>query len=538
MSRAARAERPLPSPPEPKALPGVDGAVEKLQNALMESRLLSMLAAEDAYQARRSLAHFFRWSWSILEPGRVMQDGWHIDVMAEHLEAVAFGELRHLIINIPYRTSKSLLVSAAYPVWTWLQKQQPGLITCGPQTRFLTLSNAFDLAVRDAVRSRSMLQDKGFREAFPDAPKLTADQNRKDWYANVNTGYRLSMGFDSTSTGRDGDVMVIDDPHDAKKVMFSDAQRQQDLDNWDQKLGNRLTSMTQGAQIICMQRLHPQDLSGHVMEKEPGKWTHVMLPMEYEPARHCKTRWFLDPRTVEGELLCPERFPPEVVVSEKKRLGTNGYLAQLQQRPVPAGGTLIQLEWFRERYGYDPMTRTKGRHALTTVQFWDTAQKGEIVNAFWVCGTWAQEPDGRLILLDVYRKQMGYPEGKRTVVNMRNKWQPSAVVVEDKSTGSSLIQELAGLMPFEPELDKATRLGVESPAIEAGMVVLPADDNMHCRWVADYLAELIVAPSGPYMDQADMTSMALRWFRERQAIPHVSPGGDFRESPWSMQSAY
>lgn len=496
--------------------PATQDAVDRLRDELLSAQLLAMLEAEDADRARRSLAHFFRWAWDLLEPGRVLQDGWHIDVMAEHLEAVVRGELQHLIINVPFRTSKSLLCSACLPVWAWLQKPVPGLITCGPQTRFFTLSNAHDLAVRDAMRTRSVIESSKFRTAFPDFPPFRADQNRKDWYALTSGGYRLSMGFDSTSTGRDGDIMVVDDPHDAKKVQRSDAQRTSDLENWDQKLGSRLTSFTHGAQVIVMQRLHPDDLTGHVVKKEPGKWTQVILPMEFDPARRCRTRWFIDPRTTDGELLSPARFPPDVVAAEKKRLGTYGTAAQLQQKPVPLGGALLRAEWFRERYSYDPRSRIVGPRALSPVQFWDTAQKDEHTTAYWVCLTAAKELDtGKIILLDVVRERWDYPTGRRQVVLQRTKWGAATSVVENKSTGQSIIQEVPGCIPFEPEGDKVGRLSAESPTIEDGSLVIPADDNRYTPWVADYLTELLLVPSSTYMDQADATSMMLRWFRER-----------------------
>lgn len=515
MTAAPKRGRGRPKGPAVEPLPtGTQNAVDRLRDELLSAQLLAMLEAEDAAQARRSLAHFFRWAWDILEPGRVLQDGWHIDVMAEHLEAVVHGELRHLILNVPYRTSKSLLVSACLPAWTWLQAPVPGLITCGPQTKFFTLSNSHDLAVRDAIRTRSLVSSPKFLQAFPDFPPFR--QSRNDWYETTAGGYRLAMGFTSTATGRDGDIQLVDDPHDAQKVQVSDAQRKTDIETWDQKLGSRLTSMTQGAQIIIMQRLHPDDLTGHLMKKEPGKWTHVVLPMEFDPSRRCRTRWFIDPRTVEGELLSPARFPPDVVKAEKRRLGTNGTLAQLQQRPVPVGGTIVKLDWFRERYDYDPRTRIFGLRKLVPVQFWDTAQKGEHTNAYWVCLTAARELDtGRIILLDVVREKWDYPTGKRMVPMQRIKWGASTSVIENKSTGQSILQEVPGCVGFEPEGDKPGRLSAESPVIEDGTFIVPSDTNQYTPWLADYLTELTLVPSAPYMDQADATSMMLRYFREQ-----------------------
>lgn len=492
-----------------------------------KAELLMLLEAKDVRLCVSSFRHFVEAAFHVLEPARAFIPNWHIDVICDHLQAVTNGEIKRLVLNFPYRSMKSVTVSQMWPVWTWLQPQRDELITAGPSTRFFTLSNAQDLATRDALNSRALIESTWFQQRWGSRFILNSDQNAKDYYENSARGYRLARGMLSTATGRDGDIMIFDDPHDAIAAMYSDLDRRRVLDAYDQKLANRLTDPKKAAKVIVMQRLHPEDLTGHVLGQE--EWTHVMLPMEYEPARAFVSAWGMDPREEEGELFWPERFGRETVDKEKRRLGTFGTKAQLQQQPVPIGGTLVDMKWFK-RYKTPP-----AKFDMIAV-FWDTAQKDKELNDPWAGGVWGRVGQD-LYLLYVLNRRMNYPTGKRMVQSLNDQWKPHVTVIEDKSTGSSLIQELSKemtILPFEPEGDKVTRMSVESPTIEAGLVYLPEV----AAWLPDYEGEIASFPASTTKDQVDMTSMALKWFREHSTylqatafdVPDLS-----RTSPWSLQ---
>ena len=311
-------------------------------------------------------------------------------------------------------------------------------------------------------------------------------------------------------TGEGGDILIIDDPHNAKQAMFSDVERRNTLDTFDQELFTRLNDPKKSAIVIIMQRLHEDDLAGHVL-KDRG-WEHLCFPMEYEPARKCITCLGIqDPREKEGELLWPDRFDREWLEGQKRVLGTFGTAGQLQQSPVPSSGGLVRLDWFRN-YRVMP---SKDQW-IEVIQCWDTAQKAdELLNCPWVCGTWVRTKTG-YYLIDVLREWMTYPQGKRMVKSLAEKFNPQVILIEDKSTGSCLLQELPlettfPLLPFQPESDKITRLAVETPAIEAGNVWLPDSSP----WLSDFLLEIGNFPLGATMDQADMLSMSLKYFRTR-----------------------
>lgn len=454
-------------------------------------------------QAEKSLHAFIESAWPIIEPSRPFIGNWHIDAICTHLEAVTRGEILRLVINIPPRSSKSTIVSVMWPVWVWLQD---------PTRRFLTVSHGDRLAVRDALASRRLLTSSWFQKGWKDKFSLTGDQNQKSRYENNHRGCRMAFGIGSGITGEGGDMLIIDDPHDAKSAMFSEKERQNVLDAFDQELSTRLNDSEKSAIVIIMQRLHGEDLAGHVLKT--GQYEHLCLPMEYESARKCITcLGTQDPRTIEGELLCPERFPLAWVAEQKRTLGTYGASGQLQQSPVPAKGGLIKLDWF-QRYSVLP---TKDQW-IQVVQFWDTAQKAnELLNCPWVCGTWVKAKNGGLYLIDVFREWMDYPQGKRIAKSLAEKYNPHVIVIEDKSTGSSLIQEMKketkfSILPFEPEADKITRLATESPAVESGRIWLP----YIASWLPAFELEIGGFPLSATMDQADMLSMALRYFQKKK----------------------
>ncbi|MCL6583050.1 MAG: phage terminase large subunit [bacterium] len=461
-------------------------------------------AEQEAYdRAQGSLRAFIEAAWPVIEPGRKFIGNWHIDSICRHLEAVTRGEITRLVINVPYRTSKSTIVSVMWPVWVWLQD---------PTKRFLTGSHKDALATRDCLKSRRIMMSSWFQTGWGDRFRFTSDQNQKTRYENNRTGCRVAFGMTSGVTGEGGDILIIDDPHNTKQAMFSNVERQNALDTFDQELFTRLNDPKRSAIVIIMQRLHEDDLTGHVLRE--GGWEHLCFPMEFEPERRCITCLGVqDPRTQEGELLWPERFDREWLAEQKRMLGTFGTAGQLQQNPVPSKGGLVHLTWFRT---YQRLPSSD--QWLEVVQAWDTAQKAdELINCPWVCGTWVRTKTG-YYLVDVFRDWLTYPEGKRMVRALAEKFSPNVILIEDKSTGSSLLQDLPmecslPLLPSSPCADKITRLAQESPAIEAGLVWLPD----RAPWLADFLQEITHFPLSAIADQADMLSMSLGYFRTRTA---------------------
>jgi predicted phage terminase large subunit-like protein len=297
----------------------------------------------DADREAQSLCEFICHAWPIVEPATPFIPGKHLDAIVQHLEAVTHGQIRRLLINIPPRHMKSLAVSVFWPVWEWINH---------PHRRWLFASYAQSLSIRDAVRSRRLIESHWFQSRWHDRFALTTDQNQKMRYDNNKTGCRIATSVDGSATGEGGDRVVADDPHNVTE-RESEAVRSATLEWWDQTMSTRLNNPKTGARIIVMQRVHEKDLAGHVLEQ--GGYTHLFLPAEFEPGRKCVT--YKDPertellwedwRTKEGDLLWPERITQSEIADFKLRLGPSGYAGQFQQRPAPAGGNRFRQEWFR-----------------------------------------------------------------------------------------------------------------------------------------------------------------------------------------------
>lgn len=275
---------------------------------------------------RRSLATFIRRAWAVLEPGQPYVHGWHVDAMAEHLEAVTAGQIRRLLINIPPGTMKSMMTSVFWPAWEWGPKGMAHI-------RFIGASHEEGLATRDNLRMRRLVQSEWFQKLWPLA--LTGDQNQKTYFENDVTGWRQSCPV-SSMTGRRGDRVAWDDPHSVEDS-HSAAKLESANRVFRETLPTRLNNPETSAIIIVMQRLSVKDISGEILRGELG-YEHLCLPMEWEGPRAATCIGFKDPRTEVGELLFPARFPRAVVDRDKRIMGEYAVAGQFQQRPAPGTG--------------------------------------------------------------------------------------------------------------------------------------------------------------------------------------------------------
>lgn len=317
---------------------------------------------------------------------------WHIEAIAEHLEAVSRREIKRLIINVPFRTTKSTLVSVMWPTWTW---------TWNPAHQFLVGSHAEKLAIRDNLKHRRITQSEWYRDRWGHLFGFTSDQNQKTRFENDQTGYRIAFGMTSGVTGDGADTLLIDDPLDRLQAA-SDAEREKANEIFDETLISRLNEPEHGAIVIIMQRLHTDDLSGHLLET--GDWEHLMLPMEFDSSRKCVTSLgFEDPRSEDGELLWPARFPREVVDSLKKTLGPAGAAGQLQQSPEIKGGGIIRREWWNLwEDNYFPDCQYRWAFADTAY----TTKEENDPTGFTLWGLFHQNGDPKVVLMDAWRKRL------------------------------------------------------------------------------------------------------------------------------------
>ncbi|MEP7354202.1 MAG: hypothetical protein ABI824_13320 [Acidobacteriota bacterium] len=285
--------------------------------------------------AERSLGEFVRQAWPIVEPATPYVPGWHIDAIIEHLEAITHGQIRNLLINVPPRHMKSLLVSVFWPAWEWIRY---------PERRWLYSSYGAALSIRDSIKCRRLIESPWYQQRWGYVFALTSDQNTKGRFENNKSGYRIATSVGGAATGEGGDRLVCDDAHNVQEAE-SDSVRNGTVDWWGTVMSTRLNNPKTSSKTVVMQRCHERDLSGHLIEQ--GGFEHLCLPAEYEVTKAVTSIGWSDPRTEPGQLLWPERFGPDELASLKRSLGSYGAAGQLQQRPSPAEGGLFKRHWWR-----------------------------------------------------------------------------------------------------------------------------------------------------------------------------------------------
>jgi predicted phage terminase large subunit-like protein len=527
-----------------------------------------------AEKARRSLAAFVRYSWHVLEPSTPLVWNWHMDAIALHVQAALedwmaaqrwlmreqerveerpseepeppfVQRLRDLLINVPPGSAKSRIISVCTPAWMWLH---------WPEWRAIFLSANPRVALRDSGYCRDLIESEWYQESFRPDWQIREDQNAIGLYRNSRGGFRQALGFLAKITGDRGDALFIDDPNDPEEA-HSEPIRTGVNDRFTSTIYNRVNDLRTAVRIGIQQRVHEEDFSGHWLKT--GRPEHVCIPMLYEPRRYgaetdgipveTAIGW-RDPRTEEGALLDPVRFPGDVVEYEKTRLGSFGFAGQHQQRPAPAGGGMLKDHWWRfwvpkgatlpngQPYPPVPVKLEDGTIFHCPVvelpddleelaQSWDMAFKDTKHSAYVVGQVWARKLADRF-LLDEVREKMDFPKTLKAVLDLTEAWPKASLkLVEEKANGAAIIQTLhshvAGLVAVNPEGSKEARCAAVSPEIESGNVYLPHPMLYH--WVYGFIGECGVFPNGTYKDRVDtLSQMLTRWGGPQ---PSISVGG-------------
>lgn len=460
-----------------------------------------------AERARRRLYDFVRIGWSVLEPQRAFVPNWHAEAVCDHIQWM-FEDWRqkqsnpdfpqrvqNLLINIPPGTAKSRIVSVYAPAWIWLHY---------PSFRFLCISANPDVANRDALLCRQLLESDWYREWFTPPWGLSEDQYAKSNYSNTAGGSHIGKGITAKIIGQRVDAIIVDDPHDAKEV-HSDPLRKEVLHAWDQAVGNRVNDLRSSLRIGIMQRLHELDWSGHVLAR--GGWAHLCLPMEFDPARKCKTPFgWEDPRTVAGEVLHPELFPPSVLASERVRLGSAGYEGQMNQQPAPADGIMFKRDWIRY---YDVLPDKLDWTLISVDAAFAKTDTGSRVGMLVIAGKGPHR-----YVVDNRTRAMDIVNTCDEIMKLRQEYpQATRILVEKAANGHAIVRlletKVAGLISIQPEGGKVSRAQSILPEVESGNLLVPKG----APWLDGFLHELCTFPNSQHDDQVDALSQALNHMR-------------------------
>ena len=513
------------------------------------SKLLGSDAAIDGEQTleavrkRRcelSLAYYVKQAWEIIEPGQPYVHGWHIDYICAHLEAITNGHVlddgtpyNRLLVNVPPGTMKSLLIGVFWPSWEWGPKNMPHL-------RYVCASHSQDLAVRDGLRMRRLVQSEWYQKNWGDRVTLTGDQNQKTKFENTATGFRQAAASGSI-TGSRGDRVIIDDPlsvDDAASEAVREATNTWFLEAVPTRLNNPKTSSI----VVIMQRLHEEDVSGIILEKDLG-YDHIMLPMRYDSSRAMPTALgYEDPREIDGELLFPQRFPVEVVDRDEKAMGPYATAGQFQQTPEPRGGGIIKREWWQlwEHDIYPPMDYViasldtayteKTENDMSALTVWgifssDTiaqptkrvARNGTLYDEAINVGRSFAEQHPKLVMINAWAERLPLHELVNKVAMTCKKMRVDLLLIEGKASGISVAQELRrlyggeefGVQLINPGAqDKMARLYSVQHLFAEGMIYAP--DR---AWADRVITQCAQFPRAKHDDLVDTVSQALRHLR-------------------------
>jgi len=452
---------------------------------------------------RKSINAFTQKAVSIVSPGTAYQHNWHIDAISWHLEQVINGHIKRLIITMPPRSLKSICSSVALPAF---------LLGRDPAARIIAVSYSQYLADKHARDCRALMESRFYQQLFPG----TILDRRKSSVAEFTTrrkGFRLATSLGGTLTGRGGDIIILDDPMKPEDAL-SETIRAKGIDWFSNTLLSRLDDKDNGAIIIVMQRLHEDDLAGHLLAQPtssdaPG-WHHFNLPAICEEPEDIPTGDNMSYVRTAGEPLHAARESLTALNRLKTDMGSYDFAAQYQQNPAPRGGGLVKLYWFR-KYTAPFISQPSD----IVVQSWDTAMSAASGADYSVCTSWAIRKHRQkytYYLIDVFRKQLSYPGLQRQIQRQSDIHAPKHILIEHKSSGISLIQDLAyrtslPIKKIEPKHDKVTRMQVATPPIENGCVFIPDNAN----WLDSYELELSRFPRARHDDQVDSTSQFISW---------------------------
>jgi phage terminase large subunit-like protein len=443
------------------------------------------------YRAEESLYSFFKQAWPWIEGTTPLIEGWHIGAIADHLQACYKREIKNLMIHVPPRSSKTSLISIAFPAWAWIHN---------PQEKFLYASYAGSLSLEHSLKCRRLIESPWYQERWGVMVKLSSDQNAKGFFDNTAGGYRIATSVGASATGRGGSILVCDDPNNAKDGE-SEVKRDGTNQWYSQVWSTRLNNAKEDIKIIVQQRIHEQDLSGYILAQESEEpWVQLILPNEFEESRRSRTivlpltngKVWQDPRKKEGDLLCSTRFGKKETDRAKRELGSYGYAGQYQQRPAPADGGIFKKSWFKWWKSEEPP------QIQMLVQSWDTAYSEKPTSDYSACTTWGVWEDHNglinVILMGLWRGRVGYEELRKKAKRLHFDYRDTGeernpafkgremglCLVEATGFGDQLIKDLRKAqviaIPFIPQKygDKTRRAHLVCPIIEGGIVWLPA----------------------------------------------------------------
>ena len=433
--------------------------------------------------------------------------GAHHKKLAYLLEAMARGEKPRVAVNIAPRFGKSMLTSIYFPAW---------FIGNWPEKKIMMVSHTADLAVDFGRKVRNLVGTDQYKEIFPDVTLAADSKSAGRWSTNKGGDY-FAVGVGGAIAGRGADLLVIDDPHNEQDILNGNLDVFEKAYEW-YAYGARTRLMPEGRVALVMTRWAANDLTGKLVQdmvRNPtsDQWEVVEFPALFELEAPADA-----PTEEKYRSLWPEQWPVKALLQTKSSMPPFQWNAQYMQNPTSAEASIIKREWWNAWEKDDPpqcdyiimsldaAAEKNNRADFTSLTTWGIFYKdGE-----------DGYPSANIILLNAIKERMEFPELKRRAYEEYMHWQPDWFVVEKKSAGTQVYQELrnAGVpvqeyTPHRGTGDKVARANSISDIFASGLVWYPAGR----RWAEDLVDEVCGFPAMQHDDQMDSTIMALLRFR-------------------------
>jgi predicted phage terminase large subunit-like protein len=521
--------------------------------AELVERMLATARLEERIEAKEyegSLLEFAGYVWPVVEPAIPFVRGWALEAIADHLEAVTYGHIRRLLINVPPGFSKSLMTDVFWPAWEWGPRNMPW-------TRYVCASYSNHLTERDNLRCRNIVVNPRYRRLWGSRFGISNEQFTKIKFANDQTGWKLATSVGGIGVGERGDRFIIDDGNNTME-MESEVTRATTNMWFTEVVPDRLNNQKTSAIVVIQQRLHEDDISGVALSREMG-YTHLMIPMYHDVARHCVTVlgideegqevYWEDPREEDGELAWPERFDAEVCKDLERDKGPYAWVGQYQQTPEPRGGAIIKRDywqlWKRDRF-------PQFEYILASLDTAYTTKQENDPSALTIWGVFREDQEGavpgeadaatvklydaslppKIMLIYAWQDRLEFNDLCNKVIELctidpadKNpfRYPVDRIIVEAKAAGYSLTQELYRLIGGRGKLgldlidpakgkwtpDKVARVHSIQHLFADKMIYAP--ERAYSDMVINQCA---IFPKGSHDDLVDTVSQALRYLRD------------------------
>lgn len=447
---------------------------------------------------------------------------WHIRYICNEMQKVGKWVINRepakydLVINVPPGTSKTTICTIMFPAWLWCN---------AAWVRIISGSYAMELGIEQSIKSRDILKSDKFKNLFPGLVNFKGDQDNKKLYQNTDNGSRMTTSTGGTVTGRHGHIIPLDDLIDPNGAA-SEVERNKANVWLSGTIPSRKINKENTPLILIGQRLHQFDPTGFLEDKAKNEGKKIKVIRLPADDSLCNIKPSKLKYMYKDGLLDPNRLSRKVLNAAKIDLGSNEYTGQFLQSPIAEGGNIIKREWIQDFSG------THKRRPMTIIQSWDTAFKKGKENAHNVCTTWHEHPEG-YYLIDAFIKKLTYPELKQEVVAQEAKHDPDKVLVEDKATGTPIIQELSNntrinFVPIMPEGDKIARAHSISPTFEAKNVYI----LINAEWSSLLIEQITMFPNCKILDIMDSVSQYINYMRSKS---NYSLSGLLVKSPKSTK---